>query len=98
MRLAKKGWRSIVGELNMQTYGIAAKLRKEGVECHILALHAERKPSTEHFLFDSCIILAIGGMLYNPKRNTLGAHVCMGAQSPPESDGYLSRGFPASTY
>ena len=60
--------RFLVGDFNMKNYAHLSTLLKEaGVENHILAFHAETKPSTERLHFDSCSIIAIGGMLLQPQ-------------------------------
>ena len=48
--------------------------------------------------WDSCLIMAIGGLRYAPKPLTPTAHIFMGAQHPSRACGTSQRGFPSPSY
>ena len=92
--ICKYNVRFVVGDFNMYAYTLPSALFDAGVESHLLAVHAESKlgdrapggliPTARELYFDSCVIVAIGGLKYNPKVNLLITHEIMGAQCQPK--------------
>ena len=74
--------RFLLADLNMSAYVMVDDLRACGIECNLMASHCELAPSCDHLLFDSCVIIAIGGPRYELKPNTFESHMKMAAQLP----------------
>ena len=76
--------RFVMGDLNMSAYDVCTLLRDNGIECNLVAWHCELDKDTDYntFLYDSCVIVAIGGMRYPPKLCTTMVHCLTAAQMP----------------
>ena len=100
----KHNLRFVMGDLNMSAYQLCHDLRARGIECNLLCWHCEMNSDATDVVFDSCVIIAIGGPKYDLKPNTTGTHILMGAQLPwpPKSKAALDknppRGFPRKHY
>ena len=105
--------RFLVGDGNMAAYKLVPYLRACGIEAHLLDCHVElisatqlAKPSTDkrgptdpnELLYDSCVIIAIGGLRYRPKTLLPECHMRMGAMVPCLENKNNSRGFPTNHY
>ena len=88
--------RFVLGDFNMSAYQICNDLRACGIEATLVAYHCELDKTCTSFLFDSCVIVAIGGLRFDPKVNTIAARCLTAAQVP-----YLKgedRGYPPASY
>ena len=87
--------RFLLADLNMSAYVLVDELRACGIECNLMASHCELAASCDHLLFDSAVIIAIGGPRYELKPNTIESHIKMAAQHPLRG---AARGYPAESY
>ena len=105
--------RFFVGDANMAAYKLVPFLRACGVEARLLDYHVELisatqlgRPSTNkkeptnpnELMYDSCVIIAIGGVQYRPKTLYPECHLRMGALVPCMENKNNTRGYSASTY
>ena len=105
--------RFFVGDANMAAYKLVPFLRACGVEARLLDYHVElisaeqlKKPSTNkkeptnpnELMYDSCVIIAIGGLQYRPKTLYPECHLRMGALVPCSKKNHNTRGYSKSQY
>ena len=96
-RIVKYNVRFVLGDFNMSAFQLLDDLRACGIECLVVSQHVELDWQCENYLYDSCVIVAIGGRRYFPKPNTLSSHCLMAAQVY-DSDSKGDRGFPVHSY
>ena len=90
--------RFLLGDLNMYAYELGSALRCCGIEFTYLAWHAERHASGDPNLHDSCVIGAIGGLVYPPKYMTFESHCIAAAMLPHRREAGNVRGYKAASY
>ena len=105
--------RFLVGDGNMAAYKLVPYLRACGIEAHLLDCHVELisatqlgRPSTNkkeptnpnELMYDSCVIIAIGGVQYRPKTLYPECHLRMGALVPCMENKNNTRGYSKSSY
>ena len=87
-----------MGDANMYAYELGSTLRSHGIEFTYLAWHSEHGAGGDPNLHDSCIIGAIGGMIFPPKYMSFQSHCNMAAMCPYRTNAENKRGYPARSY
>ena len=106
--------RFFAGDANMGAYRLVPYLRSCGVEARLMDYHVElisavqlsRRPEgpegtpqdASQVLYDSMVIIAIGGLAYRPKLLLPECHMRMGAMVPCQTNKNNTRGYPAGSY
>ena len=102
--------RFFVGDPNMAAFSLVQHLQERGIEARLIDYHVElistaqlRRPNHKNkdanlLLYDSQVIIAIGGLQYRPKMLLPECHMRMGAMVPCRTKHDNNRGFPQTSY
>ena len=84
----------------MSAYTLVDELRACGFEATLCAWHCEADSLATGVLWDSCLVVALGGVKYPPKMNTSMAHALAATRCPNYRgpNGGLTRGYPSHSY